>query len=160
MLAAVAALAACSAFSVTASQASAASVLTAGRVQALFAAHGIELGPGTLAEARARFIAPVLLLERQVEVLVPRKGHDQGLADLVVIVWSHPSAAQQASAAWTAQLHPVGSGWFAVDYNIVWSSTRQAEAASPILQAITKTIIEDACVAGGKSAVTCSNLVA
>jgi hypothetical protein len=133
-------------------------VLTVSQVRGLFAAHGIELVSSTLAKARSRFVFPASLTNDLV-VLVPLTGHTQGLSDLVVVVWTHPSRAQQASASWARQLQD-RNGWFAVDYNLVWSSTHQPEAASPILHAITNTIIVEECRAAGSSAAACAKLVA
>jgi hypothetical protein len=133
-------------------------VLTVTQVRALFSAHGIELAPSTLAIAKTRFVFPDSL-SKNVVVLVPSAGHAQGLSDLVVLVWTHPSKAQQASATWVQQLQD-RDGWFAVDYNVVWSSTHQSEVGNPILHAITSKIIVDECMAGGKSAAACGKLVA
>ena len=133
-------------------------VLTVAQVRALFSAHGIELTPSTFAKAKTRFLFPASL-SKDVVVLVPSTGHAQGLSDLVVLVWTHPSKVQQASATWVHQLQD-RDGWFAVDYNVVWSSTHQSEVGSPILHAITSKIIVDECEAGGKSAAACGKLVA
>ena len=133
-------------------------VLTVSQVRALFAAHGITLGSSTFAVAKTRFGFPASLT-KNVVVLVPTTGHSQGLSDLVVLVWTKPSKAQQASSAWVHQLTDRGS-WYAVDYNVVWSSTKQSEVASPILHAITDKIIVEECEAGGQSAKACGKLVA
>jgi hypothetical protein len=133
-------------------------VLTVGQVRALFAAHGIALETSTFAEAKTRFVVPPSL-SNNVVVLVPSAAHAQGLSDLVVLVWTHPSKVQQASARWVQALQD-RNGWFAVDYNVVWSSTRQSEVGNPILHAITSKIIVDECIAGGQSAAACGKLVA
>ncbi len=133
-------------------------VLSVSQVHTLFAAHGIELEPSTFAKAKSRFLIPASL-SHNVVVLVPEPAHAQGLADLVVLVWTHPSKAQQASATWVHALQD-RDGWFAVDYNVIWSSTHEAETGSLILHAITNKIIIEECVAGGQSATACAKLVA
>ena len=135
-----------------------AGVLTVGQVRTLFSAHGIELEPSTLTKARSRFLIPASL-SQNVVVLVPEPGHAQGLSDLVILVWTHPSKAQQASATWVHALQD-RDGWFAVDYNVIWSSTREAETGSLILHAITDKIIVEECMAGGQSATACAKLIA
>jgi hypothetical protein len=133
-------------------------VLTVAQVRALFSAHGITLDASTFTKAKTRFVFPASLT-KNVVVLVPSAGRAQGLSDLVVLVWTHPSKAQQASATWVRALQD-RNGWFAVDYNVVWSSTHQSEVGSPILHAITNRIIVDECIAGGRSAADCGKLVA
>ena len=157
---AVVACAACWASAAPVSDASAATpgVLTVAQVRALFSAHGIELAASTFAKAKTRFVFPPSL-SKNVVVLVPSAGHAQGLPDLVVLVWTRPSKVQQASATWVNLLQD-RDGWFAVDYNLVWSSTHQSEVGNPILHAITSRIIVEECMAGGKTAAACGKLVA
>jgi hypothetical protein len=132
--------------------------LTVSAVRALFAGQGIELVPGTERQVVARLEIPASL-PRDVVVLVPAKGHARGLSDLIVLVWVHPSKAQQASATWVNTIHP-HQGWLGVDYNVVWSSTRQSEVASPILRAITSKVIVGQCRKAGGTAAACSSLAA